>query len=205
MGAYATTEEADKAIEELEHSGYTPDELSVVSKTGRYSQKYSNNNVGLGAVVGATTGGTVGGLAGFLTGLGVVPVLAGLFIAGPITTALGVAGVTVTGVVAGAAMGGLLGALMGLGLPRRVAQSYQNTIEEGGVLIGLNEQDGMAAEGAQQILSTTGAQDIAVLAVPIGEKLKEEVIEDPREYLMKHHLPVFGETLADDYYEDDTL
>ncbi len=204
MGAFATPEEADQAIEELQQMGYSPGEVSVISKSQKGSK---TNSAELGAVVGATTGGTLGGITGLLTGIGVVPVLAGLFIAGPIGTAAGVAGITLTGLAAGAAAGGLIGALTGLGLPRRVAERYQGTIEQGGILVGVTEDSGPASYQVQDVLEHSGAQDISALSVgEDGQRYKDEpVIDDPRDYLVKHHMPVFGETLDDDYYDDDTL
>jgi hypothetical protein len=91
-----------------------------------------------------------------------MPALAGLFIGGPIAAALGLAGAaatTLSGAVTGAAAGGLIGALTGLGVPRETAESYDRTVEAGGVVIGLTVREHTAGE-ARGILERNGAQNL---------------------------------------------
>jgi hypothetical protein len=170
MAAFATPDAADRALYELERFGYSPQEISVISRHNSYQSTRATadpaatgSDVPGSAAAGATTGGILGGLAGLLAGVGVLPALAGLFIGGPIAAALGLAGAaatTVSGAVTGAAAGGLLGALIGIGVPRDTAESYDRAVSSGGVVVGLTGHESKIGE-ARAILERSGAQDIS--------------------------------------------
>jgi hypothetical protein len=168
MGAFRDKAQADRALTELEEQGYTPEEISVISQNQEYKDKgYDDTagNVAKSAGSGAVTGGVVGGLAGLLAGAGVIPAIAGFFIGGPIAAALGLAGAaatTASGAVTGAAAGGLIGGLMGLGLSKETATSYDETVREGGVVIGLTGNEEITAE-SRAIMERCGAEDLNVI------------------------------------------
>lgn len=169
MAAFDNPTHADLALDELEACGYTPEQISVISKDNKYQREgYSTGeNVAKAAGTGAVTGGALGGLAGLLAGAGIIPALAGLFIGGPIAAALGLAGIaatTASGAVTGAAAGGLLGALTGLGLPKETATNYRDAVDAGGVLIGLSGHDDITDE-SRAILEKHGARDINLIDV----------------------------------------
>lgn len=90
------------------------------------------NKAAEGAGVGAATGGTIGGIAGALLAAGGTIALPGigLAIAGPLAAALAGAG-------AGGASGTLVGALIGAGIPEKRAKRYESTINEGGIVLGV--------------------------------------------------------------------
>jgi hypothetical protein len=167
MGAFESTEHADRALNELEECGYMPEEISVISSTNKYEREGydAGGNVAKSAGAGAATGGIIGGLAGLMAGVGVMPALAGLFIGGPIAAALGLVGAaatTASGAVTGAAAGGLIGALTGMGLSKETAASYDRIVTNGGVVIGLSGHNEITAE-SRAILEKHGARDINVI------------------------------------------
>ncbi|MBW3537925.1 hypothetical protein KY386_00355 [Candidatus Parcubacteria bacterium] len=194
MAAFSTPEAADQAIYELEHFGYAPREISVISKHRQYKTRgHAGQEFAKGAGAGAVTGGAVGGLAGLLAGIGVVPALAGLFIGGPVAAALGLAGAaatTASGAMTGAAAGGLIGALTGLGLSQKTAEAYDETVRQGGVVIGLNQR----AEGVDDIraiLEKHGAHNVH------GIEMRDVAHDhEPADERIRRREPVFGEEMS---------
>lgn len=196
MAAFSTPGQADQALRELEAKGYTPQEISVISRDNRYGREGydTGGDVAASAGSGAVTGSVIGGLAGLLAGAGILPILAGFFIGGPIAAALGLAGAaatTVSGAVTGAAAGGLLGALMGLGLSRETAASYNETVEGGGVVIGVpvHESD----QTARAILDRCGAVQVNRIDLEGREFLDSTPERDAPETGRVRTEPVFGE------------
>jgi uncharacterized protein YcfJ len=172
IGAFASVNAAEAAIEELREDGFNPKEMSIFMKDQGEAQKVADDtgtNAATGAVSGATTGGIVGGLAGLLVGIGAItiPGIGPFLAAGPLAAALGLTGATattVTGAATGAVAGGLIGALMGLGLTEDEAKVYESTIREGGVIVAVPAPDAHA-EHATEILEENGAQQVKVIDV----------------------------------------
>lgn len=186
LAAFREPRQADAALDELEDNGYTPEQISVISKNNKYEDEGYNTETGkdvaAGAGTGAATGGVIGGLAGLLTGVGVTPALAGLFIGGPIATALGLAGAaafTATGAMTGVVAGGLIGALTSLGVSKKSAKEYDKTVNDGGVVIGLPAHE--ADNGARQILERNGATDIQEADLKEQDKMDTTKTTDNRE------------------------
>ncbi len=202
MGAFAQPGAANQAIYELEHFGYQPQDISVISKTDKYeSQGYgSGDEIARGAASGATTGAAIGGLAGLFAGIGVFPALTGLFVAGPIGAALGLTGAvatTVAGAATGAMAGGLIGALMNLGLNQETAEIYNRTVEAGGIVVGVSAS-GLDDNRAREILDKHGANEITTI------NLKQPLGSDSRTRERLNQQPVFGETREGADIVDDT-
>lgn len=196
LGAFNDQETADQAIRELEKVGYDREHISVISKSDKYKSEGYGTSGGMAesAVAGATTGAAVGGLAGLLAGTGILPALAGFFIGGPIGAALGLTGaaaVTLSGAATGAMAGGLIGALSSLGLNKETAESYERTVNEGGVVVGITEE-GISTHG-KSILQQYGATDVSQLSLD-NEEDEEATSES---YMPGRQQPVFGETIVD--------
>lgn len=196
LGAFEGIEDADAALFELEHLGYRPHQISVISSHKEYQGKTSD--AAEGAVEGAKTGGIIGGLAGILAGVGIVPALAGLFIAGPITGWLGLAGLagtTVAGAVTGAVAGGLIGALVKAGVPRETAEYYNRVVTEGGVLLGVSNE--LISTDVQAVFEKHNAKNIQVM----------DMADEEHEALTSQHMyrpePAFGETLDEKVIDED--
>jgi uncharacterized protein (TIGR02271 family) len=154
IGLFDSMSEAREVVQELIHSGFRSDDISIVSReNGEYVTERGEDRTS-GAAMGAGAGAAVGGLGGLLVGLsalaipGVGPVIA----AGPLATTLAGAGV-------GAAAGGILGALTDLGVPEQEAHYYAEGVRRGGALVSVETDDHMA-ERAAEIMGRYGAVDI---------------------------------------------
>lgn len=145
VGIFKTEEHAIKAIEGLRSSGYTDDEISIITKdddkydslTDKVGKDITNNKeVASGAAAGAVTGGTIGGLGGLLLGLGAlaIPGVGPIVAAGPIAAAI-------TGALAGGAVGGLAGALVDYGVPEVEAKEYEERINDGDILVLVDDDE----------------------------------------------------------------
>lgn len=196
LGAFKDQDSADQAIRELEQSGYDRKQISIISKSDKYeAEGYGTaGDMAENTVAGATTGAAVGGLAGLLAGTGILPALTGFFIGGPIGAALGLTGAaaaTVSGAATGAVAGGLIGALSSLGLNKETAESYERTVNEGGVVVGITEE-GTSTE-ARSVFQEYGAMDISQLTLDNDEE--EETTES---FMPSRQQPVFGESILED-------
>ncbi len=154
IGIFADQKLANTAIDDLNSLGYETKNMSILVRDMDWSRqvvKSKGERVTEGAAGGAGTGLALGAIAGLLVGIGAVtiPGIGAFFIGGPIAAALGLSGLaasTVTGATTGALAGGIVGALVGLGLPREVAQVYEERLKEGAVVIAvpvmtIEEQD----------------------------------------------------------------
>lgn len=145
IGIFKTEELATRAIEGLRSSGYRDEEISIITKDEEKYNTLANKvgkdiandqDVASGAAAGAVTGGTIGGLGGLLLGLGAlaIPGVGPIVAAGPIAAAI-------TGALAGGAVGGLAGALIDYGVPEIEAKEYEQRINEGDILILVEEKE----------------------------------------------------------------
>jgi hypothetical protein len=107
---------AENVVRELEGTGFTSDQISVVGRepAGREREEGAE---------GAATGATLGGVAGAGAGLLASPGLIGIPGIGPLVAA-GVLATTVAGAATGAIAGGLLGALVDYGISKEKAPVY---------------------------------------------------------------------------------
>lgn len=152
LGIFKDRTDAQDAILELESRGYNPRDISIVMQDKTEAQDLAADTgaeVSSGIVSGATTGGALGALAGLLVGTGVIPGLGVLLIGGPIAAVLGLTGAaaaTVSGAATGALAGGLLGGLTSLGLSDEDAKLYEQSIQDGGILVAVPARRGEEAE-----------------------------------------------------------
>ena len=109
-----------------------------------------------GALTGGSSGAVIGGALGWLAGIGAlaVPGIGPFIAAGPLMGMLG-------GIGVGSAIGGITGALIGLGIPEYEAKRYEGRIRHGSILLSVHCDDSDWARRAKNILSQTGAEDVA--------------------------------------------
>ena len=93
-------------------------------------------------------------LVGLRIGALAIPGLGPLIAAGPIVAAL-------AGVGAVGTLGGIVGALAGMGIPEYEAKRYEGRIREGGILLSVHCDSSDWVKRAKEVLTNTGAQDIA--------------------------------------------
>lgn len=174
LASFDNTAEAEKVVDALNRRGISSRDIGVIAKEGVVTEPIGateENPAGArvteGALSGATAGGVIGGLAGLILGLSAItiPGLGALLIGGPIAAALGLTGAaatTVSGATTGAVAGGLIGALSGLGVPRDVAQRYEDRVREGGVILAIPAATEADAEEIRDMLENSGASDVTL-------------------------------------------
>jgi hypothetical protein len=136
-GLFKNGTAAASAVDQLVASGVNPDDISVIATETVGREEFgieTKSRMAEGAAIGA---GSVGGIAALAAGFLGVGVLAssgvGLIAAGPVIAALSGAG-------AGAATGGVLGGLVGLGISAQEIKFYEDAIDEGAVLVGVQTE-----------------------------------------------------------------
>lgn len=159
FGIYANRPAVEEAVTHLRNAGFRSTDVSVLFPENLGTKDLAhekNTKAPEGATTGGLAGGIAGGVLGWLTGIGAltIPGLGPLLAAGPLVAALAGAG-------AFGALGGLVGALAGVGIPEYEAKRYEGRVREGGVLLSVHCDSNEWVKRAKDILSETGAQDIA--------------------------------------------
>ena len=128
-------DQARRAVEALENSGFSSDEVSLVARAQDGTIKVEDNDAS-GAATGAGVGGLAGAGAGILASLGMIaiPGIGPLVAAGMLATTI----VTATG---GALAGGLIGALTDYGIDSADADFYAEGIRRGSSLVTVRADD----------------------------------------------------------------
>ncbi|MDR6197410.1 hypothetical protein [Siphonobacter sp. SORGH_AS_0500] len=161
-GVFANTKDAENAYNALINHGFSSKDISVLmSDETRERFKDQENTSELGnkalekAGVGSAIGGAAGAIVGAIAALGTVVVLPGLglVVAGPLLAAL-------TGAGAGGLTGGIIGALVGSGIPQERAEYYENSLKEGGIVLGVTPRSDAEYEVIAQELQRSGGQEI---------------------------------------------
>lgn len=159
FGIYPDRLAVEEGVEHLRRAGFRSTDISVLFAENMGTKDFAhekNTKAPEGAASGAVAGGLAGGVLGLLTGLGalVIPGLGPLLVAGPIVAALAGAGAVGT-------LGGVIGALVGMGIPEYEARRYEGRIREGGALLSVHCDNGDWVSRAKEVLTSTGAQDVA--------------------------------------------
>lgn len=144
VGVFYTEHEASRAIEDLKSHGFLTEDISVIARNKRDVEAISDETgtkAPEGMASGAATGGILGGVTGLLAGIGAlaIPGIGPIIAAGPIAA-------TLTGVAVGAGTGGLVGGLIGLGIPEDEAESYDNYVDEGRILVMVDADNKRASD-----------------------------------------------------------
>ena len=144
-GVYYDPDSAEATVNRLQELGYDRNDISVMSKDPERAQNFAKKT-GTKAPEGAVTGGVIGGglgaiIAG-LTATGSIAAIAGTggaaapLVVGPLAAAL-------AGLGGGGVVGGIIGALVGAGIPENRAKEYEEGLNRGGLLIGVNRREGL--------------------------------------------------------------
>jgi uncharacterized membrane protein len=180
MGVFPTYQEAQDALNALQHSGFAMNQVSIIAKDpDRLDHENQNSDVTVknvtevthvedGAKTGGATGGAVGGLTGLLVGLGTIaiPTIGPIMLAGAAATAIAT---TIAGSAIGAATGGLIGGLIGLGIPEHRAKVYNDHVVNGQYLLIV---DGTSQEilKAGELLESRGVREWEIYGVDSSGK-----------------------------------
>jgi len=167
FGIYSTADAAERAVNTLINDGFPSQDVSVLMPDQRSTREFAHHKdtkAPEGATAGVTAGGVVGGTLGVLIGLGAlaVPGVGPLLAAGPIVAGL-------AGLGAGGAVGGLIGALVGMGIPEYEARRYEGRVKDGGILLSVHCETPGEILRAREILTSSGATDIASSAENPGD------------------------------------
>lgn len=169
LGIFSRGSDVQGAINHLRNSGYSLQDLSIVTQDSLPEESFPDGTNALGgAVVGATLGAVLGGLTGLVLssgGLGGAPATA-FFIQSPVSQVLNLSGATgavVSGSIIGALSLGLIGTLVSLnGSDEGEATEFQENPEAVLLAVPVDPKD--EAE-AKEILRDHGAEQIKMLAV----------------------------------------
>lgn len=142
-GVYYDRNSAEGAVNRLGEMGYDRNDISVMSKDPEHARRFAEAT-GTKAPEGTVTGGVIGGALGAiiagLTATGSIAAIAGTggaaapLVAGPLAAAL-------AGLGGGGLIGGIIGAFVGAGIPEDRAKEYEEGLNRGGMLIGVNARD----------------------------------------------------------------
>ena len=162
VGVFDGPSHAEQALNGLKNAGFTPQQVSVLAKeSGETRAMVENTGMGAeNAGKGALGGGVLGGLAGFLVGISAM-VIPGI---GPIVGA-GILASTLAGAGIGAAAGGLIGALTDLGASEEEARGYQESVNQGSILLTAHANSDQQTMQAQQIFNQFGGGDVRAYGV----------------------------------------
>jgi hypothetical protein len=159
FGIYPDQLTAEDAVDSLKDAGFRNTDISVLFPDNQGSKDFAHEKhtkAPEGAVTGGSSGAVIGGALGWLAGIGAlaIPGVGPFIAAGPLMGMLG-------GIGVGSAIGGLTGALIGLGIPEYEAKRYEGRIKHGSILLSVHCDDSAWAKRAKNILSQTGAEDVA--------------------------------------------
>jgi hypothetical protein len=168
IGAFERHEQASEAVNMLGSMGYRSDDLSVIFKGdleegGQEGEQSFGETVASAAkkmAPGAAKGAALGGVAGLVAAA--VPLVAGIFIGGPVAIALGLTGtaaLAASGAATGAVAGGVIGALTKLGVSEDTASEYNQVLERGGVILGADAGPASQDE-LQAVMEECGAVSV---------------------------------------------
>jgi hypothetical protein len=160
VAVYASHDDADTAIKELQKAGFDMKKLSIVGKDFR-SEEHAIGyyNTGDRMKFWGKTGAFWGGLVGILfsSAFLLIPVVGHIIVLGPLVSSIigGLEGAAVVG--SGSA---LFAALVGLGIPKDSVVQYENEVKAGRFLVlaqGTQEEVARARETLRASTPTTDA------------------------------------------------
>ncbi len=161
-GVFSNTKDAEDAYNALINHGFSSKDISVLMSDEtreRFKNQDQPSDLGNKALekagVGSAIGGAAGAIIGAIAALGTVVVLPGLglVVAGPLLAAL-------TGAGAGGLTGGIIGALVGSGIPQERAEFYENSIKDGGIVLGVTPRNEAEYEVIARELQQSGGHEI---------------------------------------------
>ncbi|MGH0036541.1 MAG: general stress protein [Myxococcota bacterium] len=155
-GIFSDAQAAERAVQELIESHFSPEEISVVvtDRKGEHEEEVEHDTgIAEGAAGGAAIGGVLGALGASLVATGVVaaPGMA-VLAAGPLLAAL-------KGAAAGAAVGLEVGALAGMGFWKDEARIHAEALAKGGIVVAVPAEH-EHAEHARKVFGEAQADEV---------------------------------------------
>lgn len=167
IGLFDSPEATERLVRDLENSGFSPNEISIVAMNAEVEAIPSaslEEQEEIAALVGA--GAAVGGLTSLSLGLTPValPGIGPAVTAGPLASRL-------TAAPTSESAGGLLGALREVGVSEREAELFSEGVRRGEVLVGVNASN--RADAAAYLMDGHGAIDIERYSAYVTEVAAE--------------------------------
>lgn len=146
VGIFRDLTSAEQSVTQLRNSGFTTEEINIVSKDTNAGNGNNNDSV----MDGTMTGGAIGGIGGLLLSAGAltIPGLGPIMAAGPIAAT-----------IAGAIGGGITGGLIDWGIPSEKSEEYNEQVSSGNTLAVIKSSQDKVAQ-AVQILTANGAMNV---------------------------------------------
>lgn len=160
IGVFPDERRAERGLRALADAGFEKNDLTIVSKGSDAAEEIPSQVASekgwKGTVGGAALGGGIGGVLAGLVGAGLIAIPG----AGPFLAA-GWLGAALAGAATGAFVGGLAGAFSQLGVPKSVAERYEDQLNQGEYLVMALAKRGERQATAEQVLNQSGAHDVA--------------------------------------------
>jgi len=168
VGVFDSRESAEVCYQALVATGYPTEEINVImsdqtrsryfatsseDESGSRAGSMATEGIGVGSVLGTVVGASLASAAAIGTAIA-IPGL-GLVIAGPLAGALAGAG-------AGAVTGGFLGGLIGLGMTEQNAQTYNEAIAKGGVILSVKPHLSKDSARIRDLMVEHGGKEVAI-------------------------------------------
>ncbi len=157
-GLFSSPADASAAVHTLLARGFDASQISVVAGEGVSSDAFAietHSKLPEGVAIGAGTGGAIGALVAGFTAVGALATGgAGLVAVGPVVAALAGAG-------AGATGGAVVGGGIGLAIPEHEVKHYQEALDKGSVMLGVECDDSDAKDTAKDVFEHFDADKIS--------------------------------------------
>ncbi|ARD43690.1 hypothetical protein [Colwellia sp. PAMC 21821] len=157
-GLFENQQDASAAIHSLEHKGVDANDISLVANESLTKDSFAvtdSSKLPEGFAIGAASGGALAAIVAGLTAVGTVATGGvGLLASGPLVAALAAGG-------AGAAAGGLVGGAIGFTIPEHEIKYYEDAIEKGAVLVGVNYENDDIKDLIKQTFETFDATKVS--------------------------------------------
>ncbi len=159
IAAFEDRNAAQRAVDELEQSAFSTDEVGLVIRgsdavQGGMISDAQGTKDGKGAMTGMATGAGLGAILGAAAAF-LIPGVGPIVAAGIFSLAFG-------GAIAGAAIGGIFGALTGLGISEEEAKFYETAFNAGHAIVAVRCGTDSAGrcQRAVEILRRHGGYDL---------------------------------------------
>jgi hypothetical protein len=179
-GTFFDVHGANEAVDRLLALGYPREYISIMMSADTKEQTFGKSgedradNVARGVAEGGAIGGALGAIIAAFTLTGAIGATiatggaAAPFIAGPLAAALAGGG-------AGAAAGGIIGGAIGAGIPAEHAESIEEGLQAGGIVVVVDARDDDIAEVKEVLKSdpprpaAEAPSEMAAAARPTGQ------------------------------------
>jgi len=163
VGVYRTRGQAEAAIDQLWHAGFTKEQVGImIPGEGEHqattATEKTEENGATGAVTGAVTGTAVGTIAGALAMI-LIPGL------GPILTGGALMGV-IAGAATGAAVGSFAGPFLGMGFTEEDVHRYQTDLRSGRTIVVAHADNEEERDRAVMVLRSHDPVDLHTAGAP---------------------------------------